>query len=104
VDLLVENTTSEPRAFHGPDIDFKIISEEGWSGRYDIFASAEIRAAEDQWVGSFSPGIEYPYSVVFSVSEHDPNLYQNGLSGWVMTIVEDGTHEYVLEVGDLPEP
>jgi hypothetical protein len=103
VTLNVRNTASSPRPFGKPDMDFSLTSDQGWGGQYDIFKTASVSVAADEWNGAYSPGFDYQHTAVFSVWKWDPNLYTEGLSGWVLTI-EDGKTTYVLDVGDLPRP
>jgi hypothetical protein len=103
VTLNVRNTGSSLKNFGKPDMDLSLTSEQGWGGQYDIFKTAETSVALGEWSGAYSPGFDYQFTAVFSVWKWDPNLYTEGLSGWILTI-EDGDATYVLEVGDLPQP
>jgi hypothetical protein len=101
VTLNVRNTMPTPRHFGKPDMDFAIISEQGWGGRHDIFKSSSTSVTLEEWNGLYSQGFDYQHSTVYAVQKWDPNLYQSGLSRWVLTIT-DGDTQYRFEIGDLP--
>lgn len=103
VDLELENLAESPKTFDDGDVDFKTRNAEGWGGVFDIVRSVEYRAALEQYGGQMTKGYVYPYSLVFTVFKHDPNLYQQGFSGWYLEwMIRDLI--YALDIGDPRDP